>query len=658
MEKSVSIEVAADDASRKSEKHQETERIEQKPLLSKEKKSEKDDVIEKKGSNKGLDNHGTDLVNEKETTMTFERLNFTEVGENVCKMEKAKPKPKEASTSESRHDLNTSVILGPNRRNEEIQDGVRSSLCSNNNETGNKSGALLSSNPFSGVVETCSTNYNPFIDNSNPFLISGSSKNPFYAMPNDFYCSNYEKNNPFLNSPNVEYSTNASVESSKLENTVLKKLEEEDSSTKDNKAFRSLSPYASPGSSPRPNRRRPLKESRRISIDKTGRYLQLNQYRLMDSIGQGSYGLVKLAYNEEDDTHYAMKILSKKKLLKKAGVFGRMAPNRKKPGTPYTDSPLERVYREIAILKKLDHPNIVKLVEVLDDPVEDNLYLAFELVERGEVLQVPTDHPLTEQQAWGYFRDVILGIEYLHYQRIIHRDIKPSNLLLSDTGQVKIADFGVCNEFDGNDAFLSSTAGTPAFIAPEALSNNKFSGKASDIWSMGVTVYTFVYGKVPFHDDNILALYSKIQNDSVQFPDQPVVSEELKDLIRKMLHKDPSQRLKLWQVKEHPWVTSHGAYMLPTEEENCSLVEITEEDMMKVVTSVPKLDTLILVKAMLKKHSFQNPFNCKSERNEKFGTSGRSHSAPDSYDCLQFRKFSQDVATLPAVKESNQQEHS
>lgn len=116
----------------------------------------------------------------------------------------------------------------------------------------------------------------------------------------------------------------------------------------------------------------------------------------------------------------AMKILSKKKLLKRAGMFGRLPPPRKEArssgtttgASPSTTSPLQRVYREIAVLKKLDHPNVVKLVEVLDDPAEDHLYMVFELLERGQVLEVPTDKPLTEEQAWTYFRDVILGIEY------------------------------------------------------------------------------------------------------------------------------------------------------------------------------------------------------------------------------------------------------
>ncbi|GJQ85942.1 hypothetical protein Trydic_g21790 [Trypoxylus dichotomus] len=421
-----------------------------------------------------------------------------------------------------------------------------------------------------------------------------------------------------------------------------------------------VSPYSSPTNSPRTNRKRqPLRESRRVSIEKSGMYIQLNQYKLMDSIGQGSYGIVKLAYNEEDDTHYAMKILSKKKLLKKAGTFGRIPP--KKEGRPNV-SPLQRVYREIAVLKKLDHPNVVKLVEVLDDPVEDHLYLVFELLEGGEVLQVPTDKPLSEQQAWTYFRDVVLGIEYLHYQRIIHRDIKPANLLLSESGRVQIADLGVCNEFDGTDAFLSSTPGTPAFTAPEALEHRDgFSGKAADIWSMGVTLFAFVYGQVPFHDRNILSLHSKIRHRTVEFPETPAISRELKDLIGKMLVKDPDERINLAEIKEHAWVTTNGRYPLPTEEENCHLVEVTEEDVAKVITSIPKLDTLILIKHMLKKHSFQNPFLHRRETHRQstpekptakfhIGVSGRANSAPGSYDWMQDRQLSLD-SSLEAVTE-------
>ncbi len=195
---------------------------------------------------------------------------------------------------------------------------------------------------------------------------------------------------------------------------------------------------------------------------------------------------------------------------------------------------------------------------------------------------------------------------------------------------VKIADLGVSNEFHGHDAFLTNTAGTPAFTPPESLAHkpgdDPYSGKAADIWSLGVTLYSLVVGKVPFHDENILALYNKIRTQPFTFPESLSISPELQDMIQKMLVKDPAQRITLAEIKTHDWVTGHGLYPLPTEEENCDLIEVTDVDVDDCVRSVPKLDTLILVKTMIKNHSFTNPFNTIKT---KFQNEGRSYSAPE-----------------------------
>lgn len=386
--------------------------------------------------------------------------------------------------------------------------------------------------------------------------------------------------------------------------------------------------YLSSGGGARMARQKTI-ESKRVSISDSQDCIQLNQYKLKTEIGKGSYGVVKLAYNEDDDRYYAMKVVSKKKLMKQYGFPRRPPPRGPKAAQgdqPKVLGPLERVYQEIAILKKLDHLNIVKLVEVLDDPAEDNLHMVFELMQKGPVMEVPTDRPFSEDQARHYFRDIVLGIEYLHYQKIVHRDIKPSNLLLGDDGHVKIADFGVSNQFEGSDALLSSTAGTPAFMAPETLSDNRksFSGKALDVWAMGVTLYCFVYGKCPFIDEYILALHNKIKSKSVDFPEMPVVSEGLKDLIVRMLDKNPDTRITIPEIKVDPWVTQDGADKLPLEEEHCTVVEVTEEEVQNSVKFVPSLSAVILVKAMLRKRSFGNPFECPSRREE------RSMSAPGS----------------------------
>uniref|UniRef100_A0A8C9IY54 calcium/calmodulin-dependent protein kinase n=1 Tax=Piliocolobus tephrosceles TaxID=591936 RepID=A0A8C9IY54_9PRIM len=411
--------------------------------------------------------------------------------------------------------------------------------------------------------------------------------------------------------------------------------------------------------------RRPTIESHHVAISDAEDCVQLNQYKLQSEIGKGAYGVVRLAYNESEDRHYAMKVLSKKKLLKQYGFPRRPPPrgSQAAQGGPAKQLlPLERVYQEIAILKKLDHVNVVKLIEVLDDPAEDNLYLAlqnqaqniqldsanipkphsllpseqqdtgsiwavhsvFDLLRKGPVMEVPCDKPFSEEQARLYLRDVILGLEYLHFQKIVHRDIKPSNLLLGDDGHVKIADFGVSNQFEGNDAQLSSTAGTPAFMAPEAISDSgqSFSGKALDVWATGVTLYCFVYGKCPFIDDFILALHRKIKNEPVVFPEEPEISEELKDLILKMLDKNPETRIGVPDIKLHPWVTKNGEEPLPSEEEHCSVVEVTEEEVKNSVRLIPSWTTVILVKSMLRKRSFGNPFEPQARREE------RSMSAP------------------------------
>ncbi|XP_009708829.1 PREDICTED: calcium/calmodulin-dependent protein kinase kinase 2, partial [Cariama cristata] len=386
--------------------------------------------------------------------------------------------------------------------------------------------------------------------------------------------------------------------------------------------------------------------------------VQLNQYKLKDEIGKGSYGVVKLAYNEDDNTYYAMKVLSKKKLMRQAG-FPRRPPPRGAKAAPegclQPKGPIEQVYQEIAILKKLDHPNVVKLVEVLDDPSEDHLYMVFELVKQGPVMEIPTLKPLSEDQARFYFQDLIKGIEYLHYQKIIHRDIKPSNLLVGEDGHVKIADFGVSNEFKGADALLTNTVGTPAFMAPETLSETRkiFSGKALDVWAMGITLYCFVFGQCPFMDERILSLHNKIKTQTLEFPDQPEVTDFLKDLITRMLDKNPESRISVPEIKEstvqqpfagdfwssapvrawkgreaekmetklHPWVTKNGVELLPTEDENCTLVEVTEEEVENSVKHIPSLATVILVKTMIRKRSFGNPFE--GSRREE-----RSLSAP------------------------------
>uniref|UniRef100_A0A0N4U1M8 calcium/calmodulin-dependent protein kinase n=1 Tax=Dracunculus medinensis TaxID=318479 RepID=A0A0N4U1M8_DRAME len=358
-----------------------------------------------------------------------------------------------------------------------------------------------------------------------------------------------------------------------------------------------------------PHLGRPTRHVRIVDQHVNDKYVQLNQYRLMEEIGQGSYGIVKLAYNEKDKNLYALKVLDKTKLIKNFAFFP--PPKRHKRAQSSMKDPMQLVQREIAILKKLNHPNVVKLVEVLDDPSDKFIYMVFEYVERGSVLEIPTDKPLREDITWRYFRDTLQGLEYLHFQKIVHRDLKPSNLLLSEIGHVKIADFGVSCEFEGIDAFLTGTAGTPAFMAPEALVEDSslfYSGRAQDIWSLGITLYALLIGHVPFTDNYIIALHKKIKNDPVIFPENIFISDDCKSLILNMLIKDPGLRFMLHEIKEHKWVSMNGKLPMPSESENCQLITVTDEEIQNSLRVIPRLDTLILVKAMGHRKRFGNPF--------------------------------------------------
>ena len=216
-------------------------------------------------------------------------------------------------------------------------------------------------------------------------------------------------------------------------------------------------------------------------------------------------------------------------------------------------NPLYLIREEIAIMKKLNHPNLVCLYEVLDDPTEDSLYMVLEICKKGVVMKVGMHEPAEPyhfEQCRCWFRDLILGIEYLHAQGVVHRDIKPDNLLLTDDDVLKISDFGVSEMFaKDSDLMTAKSAGSPAFLPPELCvsRHGSISGKAADIWSMGVTLYCLYFGKVPFEKVGVLDLYEAIRNDGLDL--EGCEEEDFADLIHKLLDKDPTQRIKMEELR-------------------------------------------------------------------------------------------------------------
>ncbi|KKA28274.1 hypothetical protein TD95_001863 [Thielaviopsis punctulata] len=332
---------------------------------------------------------------------------------------------------------------------------------------------------------------------------------------------------------------------------------------------------------------------------------RVNQYRLGSEVGHGSYGSVYRAVDAAG-VEYAVKEFSKSRMRRRVqsqllrargpGRFpgGRPGPMRP-PASPRVSvmgmdmpgagDPLFLIREEVAVMKKLHHENLVQLIEVLDDPEGDSLYMVLEICKRGVVQKFDENKratPLEEEKARHYFRDLILGIEYLHSQGIVHRDIKPDNLLLSEDDVMKISDFGVSEMFSNDridDMKVSKDAGSPAFMAPELCRarHGDVAGKAVDIWAMGITLYCFRYGKIPFDEgDNMLEMFHNICEQTPWYPEDE--SPEFLDLMSRILDKNPQTRIKMPELREHAWVTMCGIDPLLSEEENCAeLIEPPNE---------------------------------------------------------------------------------
>lgn len=228
----------------------------------------------------------------------------------------------------------------------------------------------------------------------------------------------------------------------------------------------------------------------------------------------------------------------------------------------------ENVRREIKILKKLNHRNVIKLLDVFSDDNKQKLYIVLEYCVGGlqEMLDKAPRNKFPIWQAHKYFVQLIEGLEYLHSCGIVHKDIKPGNLLLTTDDVVKISDFGVAEELD---RFIQSDRccnfqGSPAFQSPEIASGqDNWSGFKADIWASGVTLYHFTTGKFPFEGESVYKLFAVISQCSYTLP--PELPPVLQDLIRGMLLKDPDRRLDIEQIRRHTWFISKHSKPLKEE---------------------------------------------------------------------------------------------
>ncbi|KAM3081528.1 hypothetical protein ACMFMG_004985 [Clarireedia jacksonii] len=365
----------------------------------------------------------------------------------------------------------------------------------------------------------------------------------------------------------------------------------------------------------------------------------INQYIIKDEIGRGSFGAVHLAVDQYG-TEYAVKEFSKSRLRKRAQSNILRRPHfARRPGhlAGGINSPLHRhsasdihsseeqgnplylIKEEIAIMKKLNHPNLVSLIEVLDDPEEDSLYMVLEMCKKGVVMKVGLGEkadPYDVESCRCWFRDLILGIEYLHAQGVVHRDIKPDNLLLTQDDVLKIVDFGVSEMFEkASDMMTAKSAGSPAFLPPElcVTRHGDVSGRAADIWSMGISLYCLRFGRIPFERCGVLDLYEAIKNEQLELSDD---DPQFVDLMHRLLEKDPKKRIRMEELRAHPWVTKNGTDPLLSAEENTAdLVEPPSEiEVNHAITT--KMGGLLAVMKAVKK------FKTKLEKKRSDALSG------------------------------------
>ncbi|XP_023188097.1 serine/threonine-protein kinase BRSK2-like isoform X2 [Xiphophorus maculatus] len=251
-------------------------------------------------------------------------------------------------------------------------------------------------------------------------------------------------------------------------------------------------------------------------------------YRLEKTLGKGQTGLVKLGLHCVTGQKVAIKIVNREKL---------------------SESVLMKVEREIAILKLIEHPHVLKLHDVYEN--KKYLYLVLEHVSGGELFDyLVKKGRLTPKEARKFFRQIISALDFCHSHSICHRDLKPENLLLDEKNNIRIADFGMASLQVG-DSLLETSCGSPHYACPEVIRGEKYDGRKADAWSCGVILFALLVGALPFDDDNLRNLLEKVKLGVFHMPH--FIPPDCQNLLRGMIEVDAAKRLTLEQIQKHTW---------------------------------------------------------------------------------------------------------
>ncbi|CAO4370724.1 unnamed protein product [Caenorhabditis nigoni] len=287
-----------------------------------------------------------------------------------------------------------------------------------------------------------------------------------------------------------------------------------------------------------------------IALAATG-HLKIGNFIIKETIGKGAFGAVKKGTHIETGYNVAIKILNRGKM--------------KGLGT------VNKTRNEIENLQQLSHPHITRLFRVISTP--SDIFLIMELVSGGELFSYITKKgTLSIKESRRYFQQIISGVSYCHKHMIVHRDLKPENLLLDSNKNIKIADFGLSNYMTDGD-LLSTSCGSPNYAAPELISNNLYVGPEVDLWSCGVILYAMLCGTLPFDDQHVPTLFSKIKSGRYMVPYS--MDKQAADLIASMLQVDPVKRADVKKIVNHSWFqVDLPYYLFPECENESSIVDI------------------------------------------------------------------------------------
>ena len=262
----------------------------------------------------------------------------------------------------------------------------------------------------------------------------------------------------------------------------------------------------------------------------------LADYNIRGIIGKGTFSVVKLGENKQTKEKVAIKILQKNKILNKEDLI--------------------RIQREIEILRRLKHPNVIKIHRIEED--EKKFYIIMEYCEHGELFnRIVEKRCLTEDEAALFYYQLINGLEYIHKNNIVHRDLKPENLLLSKKDLLKIIDFGLSN-YTSYNILLGTPCGSPCYASPEMVSGQRYNGYMIDVWSTGIILFAMVNGYLPFEDSDNEILFGKILKCKIHYP--KTMGDLTLDLMKKIITPDPKKRITLEQIKQHSFYLK-GKYL-------------------------------------------------------------------------------------------------